>query len=864
VILLPIRPLTNIEKTEPKARPDQLYEEHAIAMLKQLPEIWSKTKPKIIHLIADSVIDKELMLEILYKAINVTIFSHDFGKLSPAFQLKIMGESLSNTEQKLSYHCETGALFSKILFLQLMEDQHKEIYSNKIITSLSSVIYYVVLMHHQSVLRNNSEAIFSTDEVNRVQKIISMIFDEYTENSLIEILMKVIKELDENNRKIFNQEILEKTFDQFKQLSLDEDLLVSIIDEVENDYCELGLENEHNQVSAEIFFLIEYLSSILCDLDEWDAKFFYDNKKELTIATDEIRTEYPKELITQYREEKLTEWKSTNELMSNIRNTTYLITDQLEVNNIIGQMKTLTAPTGSAKTLALLNLGFKLRAEYYEKKKVIPKIIYCLPFISITDQVADQIRDVMKLSKSNIQTPQLTVHHNLATIQWNEFEDPDKFNKYILKKNRYFIKLWRSDVIVTTFVRFWESILGCRKSEVIRFHRIANSIIIFDEIQAIPIKFWSIIYQSMKHLSENFGCTIITATATQPLIIPPEEKDDLVEQDSRAVTAYQQLNRYSIAYSPEPIPLSNFIEETIIPKLNEKNPKNKMVVLNTKRSATQTALRLNENIEENNLPFEIYFLSRNVIPADREVTLRQVKKKLAEKNNDKKCLLVCTQLVEAGVDISFDQVFRDFSPLTSIIQIAGRCNRGMEIGENGVVEVVTLLDEVTGRTYASYIYDKIELEKTHEILTQQEKYNEKYKRFDWNEVELRKLCDRYYEELSRTKITTESLKYLHELKFNSLSKSFKLIEEIPEETIFIKRNEEAKKILDNIMSKKEGKKTIPKQFYQYTLEITKKDFAKIDHELIPYPDERKPKFWILKTDYYYNEKWGLNPDKIGE
>jgi CRISPR-associated endonuclease/helicase Cas3 len=362
-------------------------------------------------------------------------------------------------------------------------------------------------------------------------------------------------------------------------------------------------------------------------------------------------------------------------------------------------------------------------------------------------------------------------------------------------------------------------------------------------------------------LSSNYNCTIITATATQPQIIPPEEKEDLIEQHPDAVAAFNQLDRYQINFYPEKISLDDFLEETILPQLHQKNPCDLMIVLNTKRSATQTCILLDEIIQTEKLPYEIFYLSRGVIPADRIKNLEKIRAKLRDKQSEKKCLLVCTQIVEAGVDISFDCVYRDFAPLSSIIQVAGRCNRGMDSKKKGEVFVYCLQDPEKDVLYSSYIYDPIELEKTKAILSATEMYDAMEKKFCWNEIDVRALCEKYYLDLSRVKVTTTSLKYLYELKFHLLNETFKLIKDIPEITIFIKRDSKAKTLLSNIINSKKKVKSIPKQFYQYTLEISKKDFDKIIDDLEPYPNDEKPRFWILKSDYYYSSKWGLNPDK---
>ncbi len=854
-----MRSLTMDEINNPLARPEQLLIDHHSNMLNQLPIIWEKTKPQT-HFFFDEESTPEEREKIIRLIMISSIIGHDFGKLAPAFQIKIKGVTLPRKERKLSYHIETSAIFARELFLNVIQSSHKKL-SNERIQFLATIVYYIVLMHHRKVLLNSTDEVFGFDNITRVNNQFDQILKTYTFEGIVRLYQQLLKQLTFPIAKYLSIESIRETLDTIKQNISNETFFEHIIDDVRDYYFLMGVENDNNEFAAEIFFLIEFNYSVLCDLDEWDAIFHLENEENIRIAFDERRNVYPKEIVEAYRNRKQTEWKNTIKEMTDARNITYELTNCVNFDDLIGKIRTLTAPTGSAKTLALLNLGFKTRAAITEKMNINPKIIYCLPFITITEQVAQVVKDVMGLAKTKAQSEELTIHHHLAPINWNILENPDE-QLQIKRSERdlFFTKLWRSDVIITTFVRFWESILSCKKSEVLRFHRMANSIIIFDEMQAIPTQFWDIIYQSLKNLATNYNCTIISATATQPLIIPPDKKDDLVDTNPKAIELYSKLNRYDLIYHQNRIDIDEFINEIITQELLKQPPENIMIVLNTKKVATFVCEELFSKITDEKLLYKVYFLSRNVLSIDRKSTLQKLQKHLKKKNTEKKCLLICTQLIEAGVDISFEKVFRDIAPLSSIIQVAGRCNREMNQEKKGLIHIHNLFDTKSSKKYEySQIYDLIEISKTRELLSNEEKREEE-NTFRWDEVRLRELGEQYYHEIARAKITRKCMKHLKGLQYSTLNDDFKLIKEIPEKTLFIKRSVEADNILQKIMAQQKKRKKvkhIPRKFYEYIINVSDKDLMKISGKIESYPLDEEPIFWVLQDDGLYDTDWGL-------
>ena len=198
----------------------------------------------------------------------------------------------------------------------------------------------------------------------------------------------------------------------------------------------------------------------------------------------------------------------------------------------------LQAPTGSGKTLALLSFAVKLREQKKRQSGVTPRIIYALPFISIAEQVEEITRSILNL-KAGISDEMLTVHHSLSEPVWEE----EAFGQYVPRKSFFFTDRWRSDIIITTMVRLWDTVLGASKRDSARFNRIAGSIILMDEVQSIPVKYWSLVADIIRTLNKELGCTVVLSTATMPAILDASEAYSVIVND-------QGINRYRLLFDP--------------------------------------------------------------------------------------------------------------------------------------------------------------------------------------------------------------------------------------------------------------------------------------------------------------------------
>ncbi|MFW9881334.1 MAG: CRISPR-associated helicase Cas3' [Candidatus Thorarchaeota archaeon] len=498
--------------------------------------------------------------------------------------------------------------------------------------------------------------------------------------------------------------------------------------------------------------------------------------------------------------------------------------------NVIGKILTVTAPTGAGKTLAILNYALRLRQLQTKEKGAIPRIIYCLPFISIIDQVAGDLTEILGLI-DQIQNEKLTVDHHLADIQWDPLNEDEPFFDYFdVEGVRDFVKLWRSDIVITTFVKFWCILINGTKRRMIGLNRIAGSIIILDEVQNIPSRYWDITYFILKELTATYSCTILLATATQPLIIPKSEQMELAPE--YMPNFFQMITtRYNTIFMNETYELTEFCE-LFYQDINNKSinqRKNIMIVMNTKKNARYVYDHIQTTFTpEQKENYFIFFLSSWVIPAHRQQLFKKIKKEL--KNRDRAVILVCTQVIEAGVDVSFDTVYRDFGPLDSIIQVAGRCNRHFASQQPGELYIYPIKDK-KGELYAQIVYqDPISLSVTQEIT--QGPLSTLLTKKVIPEFQLYELGKLYFQLMRERKDTQKCIDALQRFDFYTINKTFRLIEEKDDmKLLFIAWNRAAQDILRETGLRLSQRNRIGflinSEIYRYCINVTEYDVQKL-------------------------------------
>ncbi|MDS1029151.1 CRISPR-associated helicase Cas3' [Bacillota bacterium LX-D] len=469
----------------------------------------------------------------------------------------------------------------------------------------------------------------------------------------------------------------------------------------------------------------------------------------------------------------------------------------------------LNMPTGTGKTLTSLAVAYRIK-ELLNKSG---PIIYCLPFTSVIDQNYQVFEEVIENYSKRLPTSsELIKHHYLAAKDYKDAEqewNPDE--------SRFLIQAWESELIVTTFVQLFHTLAGNGNRQLIKLHRLKNAVIILDEVQAIPVKYWCFIRKVLKTLAQELQCHIILVTATLPLIFDQSEIKNLI---TKPQAYFQKVNRTKLKlYHTKPLLLQDFYHhlECLI---EQNNNKDILIVLNTIQSAAQVY----DYLKDKEYQRDYFYLSSYVVPKERTERLKQLKDKKNKKQKPK--LIVTTQLIEAGVDLDVGLVIRDFGPLDAINQVAGRCNRHWNRSEAEQVYIFRLLND-KGKDFAFMIYDPILLLATQECLNGASEVPEQ---------DYWLLNNKYFEKL-KIKRSEEDKKLIDlagRLEHDTVSRSFQLIEDLPKTPVFIQLDAEAEKLWQKYLAminekeawqQKEAFSEFKKEFMEYVINVTEKDTA---------------------------------------
>ncbi len=740
---------------------------------------------------------------------------HDFGKATSWFQKYLRGMERSS---KLTEH----SLFSAIIgFYAVLEEFDSDLWAY--------VAFQVINRHHRNLtsfdLSGNIPSFATLDQKRK------NIYDHSFSN-LKQFYQKFNVDID------FINDI---NFADFKEILEDSD---EIIDEF--------IDGEEDRI--ELFFITNYLFSLLIDFDKLDAArldndYFNGNLNESFFDIKEYikfcRKRNPKKFDPEKSINKL-----RNEFLNEILNNSDISSEN--------HFYSITAPTGIGKTFGCLAFADKLKLQLSENTG---RIIYCLPYTSIIDQNYEEFEKVIKFHKKDKfnERPNryLLKHHYLTPkeiINRKKYEKK-KFKDYL--DDQLLVESWQSAMIVTTFVQFFHTIIGFRNRFLKKFHNIVNSIVILDEVQNIDPDYYKLIQKSFKILGEKFGIYFLLITATQPEILGKDEIISLVS--SKKYMIADDFNRVRLQIKSEETDLDKFFDEF----LHSFKSENCLMVMNSKRFAKE----LYEKVNEHFIDHANYCLTTNLTPYDRKIQIAEIQKHL--ENNDK-IIVVSTQLIEAGVDLSFKTVYRDFGPLDSIVQVAGRCNRNNEYGEiGGEMHLVNLGN--------FGVYKKPILKQYLNETIESDKYESK---------DFYKLTKKYFQKFNFLSESNKLLNALNELNYDTPVENqiqisqFSLIDDKAKNTIFILRTKNTQSDMEKLifLKRKLNDKITKDEKDQIRIQIEKLkhnllefQIAVYKNELVNYKDLIEPQEELLENknypyqylsykiqkEYAYDEKIGL-------
>jgi CRISPR-associated endonuclease/helicase Cas3 len=306
----------------------------------------------------------------------------------------------------------------------------------------------------------------------------------------------------------------------------------------------------------------------------------------------------------------------------------------------------MTVPTGGGKTRSAMGFGLR-HAGLHDKERVI----VALPYTSIIEQNADVYRDIFG-------DDVVLEHHSAVRTEaepGNE-EPPERWRRLAAQN-------WDAPVVVTTTVQLLESLFTNHNGRLRKLHRLANSVVVLDEVQTLPPRLLETTLDGLRELETHYGTSVLLCTATQPALTErpgfPKGLTDVTEIVPDPSGLYDDLRRVEYDVQVDaPWTWTDVAKDL-------RAHRQAMAILNTKDDAAAVLDQLPDNPS-------VLHLSTRLCGAHRRRVLAEVRRRLKE---DEPIRLVATQVVEAGVDLSFPRVLRALGPLDSLVQAAGRCNR---------------------------------------------------------------------------------------------------------------------------------------------------------------------------------------------
>lgn len=585
-----------------------------------------------------------------------------------------------------------------------------------------------------------------------------------------------------------------------------------LIKEVKHSYRKRHsiVEKKSTQEQENEFIWLQYIWSLLLTADKTQLirGTTFENKKIFNEGlTKKYKNKVRKKLIKNSPDiEKTYLFK----IRDNIYNTVINSINDLNLNT--ERILSINVPTGTGKTIAVYGAAFRLSERIYQEMGIVPNIIYNIPFMSVIDQNYDVLEDILESNGINISSDFILKHHSMSPINYIDSEEKE-YRNY---DARFLMENWQSTIIATTFVQLFNTIFKSGLNGIMhRFHKLSGSIVILDEVQSVPPEYYHIIEDLLKIISEKFNCFIITITATKPLFLQGRE---LVTNNK---DIFDNMNRIILEnHTNEELKLDDF-QSIVQGDIEKNNDKSFLIILNTVKSALKTYEYLEEVIGDE---CKVLYLSTEIIPVRRLEIIKEIKK------SNQKYILVSTQLIEAGVDLDFDIVYRDLAPMDCINQSAGRANRNA-IKDKGIVKIYRIKND-SGKYFGSFVYSTALLDATLKILEN---------RIVIEENELWYINSAYFEKLkeaTNNKSLEKYNEYCKEIKALKLQeiRKFELIKENENKIdVIIRYNDEVEDCINIIenTSEYEEQEIINawRKLNKYRISINRSEIIGMYHEI---------------------------------
>lgn len=480
----------------------------------------------------------------------------------------------------------------------------------------------------------------------------------------------------ENCRDYFKERITnDKNYDEIKsniEQVISKDELHELLIKADGEYKALrlkikGIAQKQEEAAFYMGMLERMIESALIDADRTDTASFMSNI--------DIREESADRKLWQTircnMEQKLSGFADRTDPISVQRQSISERCRDFAVNDV--RICRLIVPTGGGKTLSSLRFAIE-----YCIKHGMKRIMYAAPFMSILEQNSAEIRGIV--GEDNF-----IEHHSNALAE--KSDDNEELLDYELHTER-----WDKPVIAATMVQLLNSMFLGKTSSVRRFHRLAKSVMIIDEVQSLPLRCLNMFDLAVNFLSHICGAAVVLCTATQP--ITDDVRHPMIIDENDSMTGdysmdFKVFRRTDIIPHIDPYGYS-YEEAADFCCQRFEASGNLLVIVNTKAAALNLYSLIKDKCEDKT---EVIHLSTNMCPQHRRESIDLIRSLLAE---EKPVICVTTQLIEAGVDISFRCVVRSLAGLDNAVQAAGRCNRHGENADTCSVYLIKLKEEKLG------------------------------------------------------------------------------------------------------------------------------------------------------------------------
>jgi CRISPR-associated endonuclease/helicase Cas3 len=430
-------------------------------------------------------------------------------------------------------------------------------------------------------------------------------------------------------------------------------------------------------------FATRMLFSALVDADRLDSA----NWPQQAATDDELTPQKSGDLLAKVlaERERKRQSKPAGEKDAELRRLRNNVFDAcLEAAKLDPGFFSLTVPTGGGKTLSAM--AFALA---HAQAHGLRRVIVVIPFLSIIEQNATVYREV--LGDDTI------LEHHSAAPQPDDTDEEERAALETATEN------WDAPIVVTTSVQFLESLFADKPAKCRKLHRIAKSVVIFDEVQTLPTHLLAPVLDVFRELQRNYGVSFVFSSATQPAFrktahlpdgFTPEEMREIAPEPPRLFQALRRVD-YHFPKAEETLDWPEIAQQLA-------SERQALCVVNLRRHSATLWEQVREVVSKKREPerLAVFHLSSSMCAQHRLDVLGRVRQLLAA---GCPCRVVSTQLIEAGVDVDFPVVWRAMGPLDSIVQVAGRCNREGRLpdGQFGQVHVFTPADNglPRGRLY---------------------------------------------------------------------------------------------------------------------------------------------------------------------